>query len=229
MDMWADNGKGQLRHYLSVPMEKKYRVEHLVFVPTQRVLVGVCNDMCLRVFTDITQKIRVLYQASCPAIVICMHFCPETNQLLTGSMGLIAFWGFRISPDIPLGLVRVLDWNCCSLNRNTLVGALVTEPQTSSVYALCSNRIKAFEHTGQRELLQFKGCSRGQLRCIATDRVQRYIYTGGACGYVQIWSRDIAGLLHEFRAHTHPVSSLLLRSEERRVGKEGRSRWSPLH
>lgn len=52
MDMWADDGQGQLRHYLSIPMEKQYRVEHLVFVPTQRILVGACSDLSLCVFTD---------------------------------------------------------------------------------------------------------------------------------------------------------------------------------
>ena len=30
-----------------------------------------------------------------------------------------------------------------------------------------------------------------------------------------------------FRGHTHPT--MILRSEERRVGKECRSRWSPYH
>lgn len=44
----------------------------------------------------------VFHRATCPASVVCMHFCPETNELLTGSMGLIAFWGFWTSPQTPL-------------------------------------------------------------------------------------------------------------------------------
>lgn len=102
MDMWADDGQGQLRHYLSIPMEKKYRVEHLVFVPTQRVQDGSCSNLSLRVYTDTTQEMTVFHRATCPASVVCMHFCPETNELLTGSMGLIAFWGFWTSPQTPL-------------------------------------------------------------------------------------------------------------------------------
>lgn len=71
--------------------------------------------------------------------------------------------------------MRMLDWNCCSLRRDTLVGALVTERQTSSIYALCNCHIKSFDHMGQQELLPFHGYSLATLRCITTDWLQRYL------------------------------------------------------
>src|SRR2546430_13681538 len=41
---------------------------------------------------------------------------------------------------------------------------------------------------------------------------------------------EILGLVFDpFRRVLHPMRALMVRSEERRVGKECRSRWSPYH
>src|SRR5258708_29815576 len=42
-------------------------------------------------------------------------------------------------------------------------------------------------------------------------------------------SDRLAGAVIEFRARTAMVQGIVKRSEERRVGKECRSRWSPYH
>ena len=39
----------------------------------------------------------------------------------------------------------------------------------------------------------------------------------------------IIALIHNRKRHRHPHRPKLTRSEERRVGKECRSRWSPYH
>lgn len=206
-------------------MERSYRVKHLVYVPAQRVLVGACSDVSLRVFTDITGDIRVSCHVVCPASVDCMHFCPETNELLTGSLGLIAFWGFSRSPHIVLGLLRVLDWTCCSLTLDIVVSGLVTESHNSTVYAMCYRHIKSFDHKGRWELPEFRGRSQAKLKCITIDAVQGYLYTGDADGYVQIWSMDKRILLREFRAHLQPVSSVLLRSNTGSLLTASTSGW----
>uniref|UniRef100_A0A4W5JL33 Uncharacterized protein n=1 Tax=Hucho hucho TaxID=62062 RepID=A0A4W5JL33_9TELE len=94
MEVWTENLRGDLRRNLSLPLDRGYRVEHLVSVPSQRVFVGACNDLSLRVFSDPTQGMAVLYRANCLGSVLCMHYCKEAEELLTGSMGIITFWGF---------------------------------------------------------------------------------------------------------------------------------------
>lgn len=93
MEVWTENLRGDLKHNLSLPLDRGYRVEHLVSVPSQRVFVGACDDLSLHVFSDPTQGMVVLYRANCLGSVLCMHYCKETGKLLTGSMGIITFWG----------------------------------------------------------------------------------------------------------------------------------------
>lgn len=211
--MWVNDRQGNLRHQSATPVYGNYKIERMVFVPSQRFLVGYCNDMHLRVLTDNTQEMVVLYHTQCPASVISMHFCPETNELLTGSMGLIAFWGFWTSAQTPLSLLRVLDWTSCSLQRETVVSAFVSQRQTNSIYALCDRNIKNFELTGKNELFEFRGQSYASLRCVVAEWRQRYLYTGDADGYVQVWSCDIRCLFLQFRAHTTAVTSVVLLAE----------------
>ncbi|XP_062329661.1 WD repeat-containing protein 87-like isoform X3 [Osmerus eperlanus] len=209
MEVWTENFKGDFSHTQSLPLDSGFRVEHLVSVPSHRVFVGACNDLSLRMFSDPNQGMSVQYQVICPGSVFCMHYCRETGQLLTGGMGIITFWGFWISTQIPLGLLRVMDWTSSSLRRDSTVSALLTESQT--LYALCDRSIKSFDHAGSQEYREFRGRGQSTLRCVSPDWVQRYIYTGDITGFVQVWSRDTRCLLQEFRAHTRSVSTLLLR------------------
>ncbi|KAG5285120.1 hypothetical protein AALO_G00034290 [Alosa alosa] len=211
--MWLDDGVGNLRHHSTTPMYGRYKMERMLFVPSQHVLVGYCNDLCLRVLTDNTQEMVVLYHTQCPASVLCMHYCLETNELLTGSMGLIAFWGFWTSAQTPLSLLRILDWTRCSIERETVVSAFVSQRQTNSIYVLCDRNIKNFEHTGQNENFEFRGQSYATLRCVVPEWRQRYLYTGDADGYVQVWSCDIRRLFLQFRAHATAVTSVVLLAE----------------
>lgn len=211
--MWQDDGHGNLRHHSTIPVYGRYKIERMLFVPNQRVLVGYCNDLCLRVLTDNTQEMVVLYRTLCPASVVSMHYCPETNELLTGSMGLIAFWGFWTSAQTPLSLLRILDWTGCSIERETVVSAFVSQRQTNSIYVLCDRNIKNFEHTGKHELFEFRGQSIASLRCVVAEWLQRYLYTGDADGYVQVWSCDMRRLFLQFRAHATAVTSVVLLAE----------------
>uniref|UniRef100_A0A8K9V8J3 Small-subunit processome Utp21 domain-containing protein n=1 Tax=Oncorhynchus mykiss TaxID=8022 RepID=A0A8K9V8J3_ONCMY len=109
MEVWTENLRGDLKHSLSLPLDRGYRVEHLVSVPSQRVFVGACDDLSLRVFSDPTQGMAVLYRANCLGSVLCMHYCKETEELLTGSMGIITFWGFWTNLQVG-GIVNVLKY-----------------------------------------------------------------------------------------------------------------------
>ncbi|KAL2095306.1 hypothetical protein ACEWY4_010025 [Coilia grayii] len=213
IDMWVDDGQGSLQHYSTFPVYGRYKIQHMLFIPSRGVLVAYCNDMCLRILTDKTQEMVVLYQAECPASVVSMHYCLETNEILTGSMGLIAFWSLFLSPQSPLILRRVLDWTSCSLQRDTVISAFVSQRQTNSIYALCNRSIKSFDASGEKELFEFRGQSYSTLRCVVTEWRQRYLYTGDAEGYMQVWSYDTRRLFLQFRAHANAVTSVVLLPE----------------
>uniref|UniRef100_A0A4W5JPD1 Uncharacterized protein n=1 Tax=Hucho hucho TaxID=62062 RepID=A0A4W5JPD1_9TELE len=211
MEVWTENLRGDLRRNLSLPLDRGYRVEHLVSVPSQRVFVGACNDLSLRVFSDPTQGMAVLYRANCLGSVLCMHYCKEAEELLTGSMGIITFWGFWTNLQTHLGIIKVLDWHCTSLRRDTTISGLVTERRASTLYALCNRGIKSFDFVGKKEYRALRGHGQGTLRCVSPDWVQRYLYTGDMIGFVQVWSWDTRSLLQEFRAHARSVSTVLMR------------------
>ncbi|XP_035647211.1 WD repeat-containing protein 87-like [Oncorhynchus keta] len=211
MEVWTENLRGDLKHNLSLPLDRGYRVEHLVSVPSQRIFVGACDDLSLRVFSDPTQGMAVLYRANCLGSVLCMHYCKETEELLTGSMGIITFWGFWTNLQTHLGIIKVLDWHCTSLRRDTTISGLVTERQASTLYALCNRGIKCFDFVEKKECRALRGHGQGTLRCVSPDWVQRYLCTGDMIGFVQVWSWDTRSLLQEFRAHARTVSTVLMR------------------
>ncbi|KAL7870807.1 hypothetical protein SRHO_G00083040 [Serrasalmus rhombeus] len=223
--VWTQNKRGKLAHYKSVPMENNYKVDHLVFIPSQRVFVGSCSDLSLRVFSNPGQGMVLQYQAVLLSSVLCMHYCKDTEELLTGGMGIITFWGFWTSLDVQLGIVRVLDWNCCSLRSDSTISALVTEQQSSILYALCDRRIKSFHVKYKKELRSFHGHGQGSLRCVSSDWVQRYLYTGDISGCVQVWSQDSRSLLQEFHAHSRCVSAMVLRPNTQTLLTSSQDGW----
>ncbi|KAI4888069.1 hypothetical protein NFI96_022746 [Prochilodus magdalenae] len=208
--VWTQDTRGMLSHYKTIPMEKSYKIEHLVFVPSQKAFVGACSDLSLRVFSDPGQDMVLQYRAELQNQVLCMHYCKDTEELLTGSLGMIMVWGFWTSPDAHIGIKQVLDWNCSSLCCDSTISALLTEQQSYTLYALCDQSIKCFHLKQKKELIPFHGKSRGNLNCIVADKLQRYLYTGDLSGCVQVWSQDSRSLVQEFRAHSCRVSAMVL-------------------
>ncbi|KAJ7990432.1 hypothetical protein DPEC_G00300260 [Dallia pectoralis] len=225
MEVWSENQRGYLERERSLALDSGYWVEHLVSVPSQQVIVGACNDLSLRVFSEPKQGMGVLYRAICLGSVVCMCYCRETDELLTGSMGLITFWGFWTTPKTHLGVVRTLDWRCSSLDRDAAIRGLVPENQTSTLYVLCNRGIKTFDLMGKKEYRSFCGHGQGTLRCVSSDWVQRYIVTGDLTGFVQVWSTDTSSLLWEFRAHTGSVSAVLTRPNTRTLLSSSPDGW----
>ncbi|CAL8350690.1 unnamed protein product [Lota lota] len=209
LEVWRLGQQGALRPSLSLPMgDTSYKVQHLLSVPSQGVLVGACSDHYLRLFSNLGHQMSLVYQVACPALVLCMHYCLETGQVLTGSAGNISFWGFDASMEGVVRLLRVLDWRCCSLLRDTMVRALETDSKTSTLYALCDSSIKTFELLLGTEHRAFRGAPRGApLCCISADWVQRYLFTGDKMGRVQVWAIAIRRLFHQFQAHKAAVSA----------------------
>ncbi|XP_036440691.1 WD repeat-containing protein 87-like [Colossoma macropomum] len=225
MKVWKQNKRGKLAYYKSVPMENNYKVENLIFIPSQRAFVGACSDLSLRVFSGPGQGMVLQYRAILLGSVLCMHYCKDTEELLTGGIGIITFWGFWTSLDVQLGIVRVLDWNCCSLRSDSTVCALVTEQQSSTLYALCDRRIKSFHLKHKKELRSFCGRGQGNLRCVLSNWVQRYLYTGDISGCVQVWSQDSRSLLQEFHAHSRCVSAMVLRPNTQTLLTSSQDGW----
>ncbi|XP_019901036.2 WD repeat-containing protein 87 [Esox lucius] len=225
MEVWSESQRGDLRRGQSLALDSGYWVEHLVSVPSQQVFVAACNDLSLRVFSDQKQGMEFLYRADCLGSVVCTCYCKETGELLTGSMGLITFWGFWTTPQTHLGVVRILDWRCSSLDRDSTVSGLVTEMQTATLYALCNRSIRTFDLVGKKEHRSFSGHGQGTLRCVSPDWGQRYIFTGDMTGFVQVWSSDTRSLLREFRAHTGSVSAVLTRRSTRTLLSSSPDGW----
>lgn len=186
--------------------------------------MGACSDLSLRVFHP-GQGCVLQYRAVLPASVFCMHYCEETEELLTGGMGIITFWGFWTSLDVPLEIIRVLDWNCSSLCWDPTISSLVTEQQTSALYALCDDKIKSFHLRSKKELGSFRGRGRGTLRCGLSDWVQRHLYTGDISGCVQVWSWESQSLLQEFQAHSRCVSAMVLRPDTQTLPTSSPDGW----
>ncbi|XP_063060274.1 WD repeat-containing protein 87-like [Engraulis encrasicolus] len=222
---WVNDGQGNLRLHSTVPVYGRYKIELMLFIPSRGMLVGYCNDMWLRILTDKTQEMVVLFQSKCPFLVASMHYCPETSILLTGSMGLIALWDLNPFTQSPLSLLRTLDWTNSSLRRDAVITAFVPQCQTNSFYALCHRQVKSFENTGVKEQFEFRGQSVATLRCAVTEWRQRYLYTGDAEGYMQVWSYDTRRLFLQFRAHADAVTSLVLLSESGTVLSSSTGCW----
>nr|XP_015196421.1 PREDICTED: WD repeat-containing protein 87 [Lepisosteus oculatus] len=210
MEAWVETEEREMSRFGSFPLEGGYLVERLLFVPGQRLFVGYCSDVALRLYGDLKQQVGLLQRAACPGSVTSMHYSQETGEVVTGGVGLIAFWGFWPRPQQPIGVTRLLDWSCCSLRRDTFVRGLATERQSLSLFALCGAAVRAFDCLTKQETRAFAGASRGTLLCCAPCAAQRHLYTGDSAGCVQVWSWDTRGLLQEFRAHARAVTGLLL-------------------
>ncbi|XP_069043696.1 WD repeat-containing protein 87-like [Lepisosteus oculatus] len=210
MEAWVETEEREMSRFGSFPLEGGYLVERLLFVPGQRLFVGYCSDVALRLYGDLKQQVGLLQRAACPGSVTSMHYSQETGEVVTGGVGLIAFWGFWPRPQQPIGVTRLLDWSCCSLRRDTFVRGLATEGQSLSLFALCGAAVRAFDCLTKQETRAFAGASRGTLLCCAPCAAQRHLYTGDSAGCVQVWSWDTRGLLQEFRAHARAVTGLLL-------------------
>src|SRR5258708_39697097 len=102
------------------------------------------------------------------------------------------------------------------------------------------------ELKGELDRVGFDGCVAVQARpSLAETRwllelADRHPFILGVVGWVDLQSPAVRAELQEFAPHPklggvrhavqdEPDESFLLRSEERRVGKECRSRWSPYH
>ncbi|KAK1785135.1 hypothetical protein P4O66_018545, partial [Electrophorus voltai] len=157
--------------------------------------------------------------------VFSMHYCKQTEELLTGGMGIITFWAFWPSLDVPLGITQTLDWTCSSLQRNIAISSLLTDQHSPVLYALCGYCIKSFNLRSKKELPAFRGHGRATLLRLVPDWVQRYLYTGDASGHVQVWNQDTRSLLQEFRAHTRPVVGLTLQQDTRSLLTSSKDGW----
>uniref|UniRef100_A0A3P8YEM4 Uncharacterized protein n=1 Tax=Esox lucius TaxID=8010 RepID=A0A3P8YEM4_ESOLU len=209
MEVWSESQRGDLRRGQSLALDSGYWVEHLVSVPSQQVFVAACNDLSLRVFSDQKQGMEFLYRADCLGSVVCTCYCKETGELLTGSMGLITFWGFWTTPQVPGNFQTFLMYFM----------------QTATLYALCNRSIRTFDLVGKKEHRSFSGHGQGTLRCVSPDWGQRYIFTGDMTGFVQVWSSDTRSLLREFRAHTGSVSAVLTRRSTRTLLSSSPDGW----
>ncbi|XP_041090456.1 WD repeat-containing protein 87-like [Polyodon spathula] len=192
-------------------MEMDFFIEKLVFVTSHRLFVAYCDDITLRLYGDIVQDLTFLTCVQCPSSVISMHYNEESEELITGCVGHIVFWSFKKEQHSFIAISKILDWSSCSLERGEFVNYLITERQSNSLFALCGNRILAFDYWKKVETKPFQGSSCGTLKCCSPCWVQRYLYTGDASGYVQIWSRENRNLLQEFKAHSGAITSLLIR------------------
>ncbi|MGH0117956.1 UNVERIFIED_CONTAM: hypothetical protein FKN15_042731 [Acipenser sinensis] len=208
--VWLQNDE-QLVKYKTFPMEMDFYIEKLVFITSHRLFVAYCDDITLRLYGDIVQDLTFLTCVQCPSSVISMHYNEETEELITGCIGHIVFWSFKQEQHSFIAISKVLDWSSCSLERGEFVNYLITERQSNSLFALCGNRILAFDYWKKVETKPFQGSSYGMLKCCSPYWVQRYLYTGDASGYVQIWSRENRNLLQEFKAHSGAITSLLIR------------------
>lgn len=187
-------------------MEEDPKVLLLTHVPCRNLFVAYCNDIHLRVFGDHTQDFQLLSDKSSPCSITSMCYNPEMRELVTGAIGMLAFWSFGPEEEPTLSITQT-----ASVLSGEFVHFLCVEKERRALVALCENVILVFDYQNKVKIRALQVDQGVSLTCCAANWLNSCLYAGDLSGEVKVWNFDTGLQTHQFKAHLSAVVSVVSR------------------
>ncbi|XP_034294180.1 WD repeat-containing protein 87 isoform X2 [Pantherophis guttatus] len=192
--------------------EKMYTLdEHpgvltITYVPHVHLFVAYCDDIHFRFFGDHTRDFKLLSKMSSPYSVTSLCYSPETCELISGAIGVVAFWTFLML-EVPS--MSVTQEVCVATGE--FVHFLRVEQERRMLVALCENIIRVYDYQTKAQIRTFQMSQGVSLTCCAAYWPQSFLYTGDLAGDVKVWNFDTGTHVNQFKAHQSAISNIIIR------------------
>ncbi|XP_058051617.1 WD repeat-containing protein 87 isoform X3 [Ahaetulla prasina] len=192
--------------------EKMYTLdEHpgvltITYVPHVHLFVAYCDDIHFRFFGDHTRDFKLLSKMSSPYSVTSLCYSPETCELISGAIGVVAFWTFLML-EVPS--MSVTQEVCVATGE--FVHFLRVEQERRMLVALCENIIRVYDYQTKAQICTFQMSQGVSLTCCAAYWPQSFLYTGDLAGDVKVWNFDTGTHVNHFKAHQSAISNVIIR------------------
>nr|XP_060505770.1 WD repeat-containing protein 87-like [Panthera onca] len=220
--------EGTMEKMMFCVMDQVPPIEAMVHTGSYHMLVAYCGDMHLWLFGDHHRAFISLGTVPCRFFISCLCYDPETEVLLSGTLGAVVTW--LILPNgRDLQMAQTVP-----MSGHELVQGFSLNGPKGSLLALCENKVRVFTHQGQgqlKEVRKFAPIGSGSsITCSFTCVSQGYFYAGNKDGEIHAWSLDQGNFLHSFQAHSSSVICVHSRPEIHTLltaGREGTVReWN---
>uniref|UniRef100_A0A8D0AZV3 WD repeat-containing protein 87 n=1 Tax=Salvator merianae TaxID=96440 RepID=A0A8D0AZV3_SALMN len=188
-------------------LEEDPRVLLIAHVPCWHLFVAYCEDIHLRFLGDHTQDFKLLSEMISPFSITSMCYSPETGEIVTGAIGMLAFWSF-VPGEVPYISVT----HKISIENGEFVHFLAVEQERSVLVALCENVIRVYNYLTKAQTQTFQVSQGVSLTCCTVSWIQSTFYTGDLVGDVKVWNFDTGSQMTQFKAHQSAISSIISRS-----------------
>ncbi|XP_032083717.1 WD repeat-containing protein 87-like isoform X2 [Thamnophis elegans] len=192
--------------------EKMYTLdEHpgvliIAYVPHLHLFVAYCDDIHFRFFGDHTRDFKLLSKMSSPYSVTSLCYSPDTCELISGAIGVVAFWALLML-EVPS--MSVTQEVCVATGE--FVHFLKVEPERRMLVALCENVIRVYDYQTKAQIRTFQMSQGVSLTCCAAHWPQSFLYTGDLAGDVKVWNFDAGTRVRDFKAHQSAISNVIVR------------------
>ncbi|KAK2088318.1 hypothetical protein P7K49_034225 [Saguinus oedipus] len=203
--------KGMIEKMRLRMMDQLPPIQAMVHTGSYHMLVAYCGDICLRLFGDHRRGFRFLGTVPCHFSVSCLFYDPETELLLSGTLGAVVTW-FILPNGRDIKMAQIVPM----ANHELVQGFSMNGPQ-GSLFALCEDTVKVFIHRGQGQLEEVKKftpvASGSSITCSFACVSQGNFYAGNRAGEIHAWGLDQGNFLHSFQAHSSSVICIHSRPE----------------
>ncbi|KAK9394206.1 WD repeat-containing protein 87 [Crotalus adamanteus] len=192
--------------------EKMYTLdEHpgvltITYVPHVHLFVAYCDDIHFRFFGDHTRDFKLLSKMSSPYSVTSLCYSPETCELISGAIGVLAFWTFLMLEVPSMSVTQEVY-----VDTGEFVHFLRVEQERRMLVALCENIIRVYDYQTKAQICTFQMSQGVSLTCCAAYWPQNFLYTGDLAGEVKVWNFDTRTHINQFKAHQSAISNVIIR------------------
>nr|XP_054106178.1 WD repeat-containing protein 87-like [Callithrix jacchus] len=180
--------KGMIEKMRLRMMDQLPPTQAMVHTGSYHMLVAYCGDMCLRLFGNHRRGFRFLGIVPCHFSISCLFYDPETELLLSGTLGAVVTW-FILPNGRDIEMAQIVPM----ANHELVQGFSMNGPQ-GSMFALCEDTVKVFIHRGQGQLEEMKKftpvASGSSITCSFACVSQGNFYAGNRTGEIHAWGLD---------------------------------------
>lgn len=187
-------------------LEEDPQVLTVTYIPCRHLFVAYCEDIHIRLFSDHQEDLQLLSKVISPYLITSMCYNAETQELVTGAIGVLAFWAFEEEQRFALSVTHEVH-----LRGGEFVHALSVEPEGRVLVALCENIIRVFDYNVKTEIRTFQVSQGVSLTCSSANWLQSFLYAGDLAGDVKVWNFDTGSQISQFKAHQSAISSVVSR------------------
>ncbi|XP_060131237.1 WD repeat-containing protein 87 [Zootoca vivipara] len=192
--------------------EREYAIEgdpkvlYISYVSHLHLFVTYCDDIHLRLFGDHTQECKMLSEVKSPYTVTSMCFNPETGEVVTGAIGIVAFWCFTPGKVPNIAVTREVQ-----ISSGEFVHYLSVEQERKVLVALCENIIRVYDYRTKTQTRTFQVRQGLSLTCCSSYWPQSFLFTGDLGGDIKVWNFDKGTQTTQFKAHESAITTITTR------------------